>query len=145
MTERALKLAVPLIAKFEGLRLRAYQDSVGVWTIGYGHTKGVKPGDVWTQEHAEAMLTAEVREFMRGVEAKLRVPVTDEQLAALTSFAYNVGLGAYGKSTLLKKLNLANYDAATREFQKWNKAGGRVLAGLTSRRRAESELFERTA
>lgn len=141
--QAALNTAVPFIAEFEGLRLKAYRDPVGIWTIGYGHTQGVRPGDVWTREQAEEALRSEVAKFMTGVEELVDVPLTLNQLAALTSFSYNVGLGALRRSSLLKRLNEENYAAAANQFLRWNRAGGRVLNGLTRRRRAEKELFLR--
>lgn len=141
MNTEALDIAVPLIARFEGCKLRAYHDAVGVLTIGYGHTKGVKEGDVWTQERADHALRREVSEFMEGVERLIKVPVNAHQLAALTSLAYNIGLTAFHQSTLLRKLNAGDYDGATVEFQKWNKAGGHVLNGLVARRNDERQEF----
>lgn len=135
---------IELIKSFEGCRLEAYQDSVGVWTIGWGHTKNVRPGDTLTQEEADRIFADEVNdEYAAGVERLLKVPVNENQFAALVSFAFNLGLGNLGKSTLLRKLNAGDSTGASREFLKWNRAGGKVLAGLTRRRVAEKDLFLR--
>lgn len=141
LKEDALDIAVPMIAKFEGCRLHAYQDSVGVWTIGYGHTKGVKPNDSIDQETASRWLREEVSVFMDTVMHYVHVPVNEHQLAALTSFAYNVGAGALKRSTLLRLLNSGRYEQAAHEFNKWTKAGGRVLTGLVRRRNEEMQEF----
>jgi len=130
-----------LIKEFEGLRLKAYRCPAGVLTIGYGHTGGVREGQVLTQEEAEELLKKDLLVFERGVRNYVKVPLTDNQFSALVSFSYNVGLGAFGKSTLLRKLNARDYNGAATEFAKWNKGGGKVLLGLTRRRTAEKELF----
>lgn len=132
---------VILIKAFEGLRLKAYQDAVGVWTIGYGTTRGVKPGQEITEAQAEAFLKADLNRFERAVSQAVRIPINDNQFSALVSFTYNVGSGALRSSTLLRKLNRRDVYGAAREFPRWNRAGGRILAGLTRRRRAEQALF----
>ncbi|MEM6251751.1 MAG: lysozyme [Cyanobacteria bacterium P01_D01_bin.156] len=132
---------VGLIKSFEGLRLRAYQDAVGVWTIGYGTTRGVKPGQEISEAQAEALLKTDLTRFESSVNQALRVPVNDNQFAALVSFTYNVGSGAMRSSTLMRKLNRRDIYGASNEFLRWNRAGGRVLAGLTRRRKAERALF----
>lgn len=137
------------IQKSEGLRLKAYPDpGTGgePWTIGYGHTSmagppSVKRGMVITREEAEAILRRDVEKFAQGVAARIKVPVTDNQFGALVSFAFNVGLGNFAKSTLLKKLNAKDYKGAANEFMKWTKAAGRVLPGLVARRQEERSLF----
>ena len=135
------KQTLDLIKKFEGCRLKAYLCPAGVLTIGYGHTKSVKPNQTITQKQADELLLADLTEFERGVKSSLIVPINDNQLGALVSFAYNVGIGALQKSTLLKKLNAKDYQGASSEFLRWNKAGGKELKGLTLRRQAERELF----
>ena len=130
---------INLIKKFEGLRLAAYQDSVGVWTIGYGHTEGVKKGDKISAEQADALLMHDLAIFQRGVNRAVNVPLTQGQFDALVSFAFNLGVGALQGSTLLRKLN-AGSDASS-EFERWVYAGGVQLAGLVRRRGAERELF----
>ena len=134
-----------LIKKFEGCKLRAYQDSVGVWTIGVGHTKGVVEGDVITEEEADEYLRADVREAEECVSRAVTLPLTQGEFDACVSFVFNVGCGAFRGSTLLKRILDSDFDGARLEFARWNKAGGQVLAGLTARRKAEAEMFEGTA
>ena len=130
-----------LIKDFEGLRLNAYQDAVGVWTIGYGHTNTAYPGQRITTAQATALLRQDVANFENAVNRAVRVPLNENQFAALVSFAYNVGSGALNSSTLLRRLNAGDTFGAANEFLRWNRAGGRVLAGLTRRREAERSLF----
>lgn len=130
-----------LIKGFEGLRLSAYQDSAGVWTIGYGHTGNVKPGDRITQAEAERLLQQDTAWAQQAVRDQVKVPLTQGQFDALTSFTFNLGAGALEKSTLLKKLNAGDYAGAQAEFGKWVHAGGEVLQGLVRRRAAEADLF----
>lgn len=133
-----------ILKYFEGCRLTAYQDSVGVWTIGYGHTKGVHAGMSITQEEAEQMLLIELEEYEGYIEKYVIVPLTQNQFDALVVWVYNLGPTNLRRSTLLKELNSGNYTAAGKEITKWNKAGGKVLAGLVKRREAEAELFNET-
>ncbi len=130
-----------LVAKFEGCRLKAYQDVVGIWTIGYGQTNGVKRGMVWTQKQADDDLLTTLDEFGRGVAQLIHVPIDQNQFDALVSFTYNVGLGNFKTSTLLRKLNANDFVGAHDEFVRWNKAGGKVVLGLTHRREAEAAVF----
>ena len=130
-----------ILKYFEGCKLTAYQDSVGVWTIGYGHTKGVYDGMTITQEEAEQMLLTELEEYEGYVEKYVTVPLTQNQFDALVVWVYNLGPTNFRNSTLLKELNSGNYTAAGKEITRWNKAGGKVLAGLVKRREAEAELF----
>jgi lysozyme len=133
---------VALVKHFEGVRLRAYRDPVGILTIGYGHTGAdVHSGLVISLEQAEEILRFDLRRFERGVTGLVKVPLNDNQFAALVSFAFNLGVGALGRSTLLKKLNAGDYKGAYLEFGKWTRAGGRVLPGLVRRRAAEAQLF----
>jgi len=134
-----------LIKGFEGLRLSAYQDSAGVWTIGYGHTGNVKPGDRITQAQAEDLLQKDTAWAQQAVRDQVKVPLTQGQFDALTSFTFNLGAGALGKSTLQAKLNAGDYAGAQAEFGKWVHAGGQVLQGLVRRRAAEAELFGSSA
>lgn len=137
-----LDITLPLVKGFESRRLNAYQDSVGVWTIGYGATgPGIVRGAVWTCEKAEADLSARLAKLGSQVGACVTRTLTDNQKAALVSFAYNVGINALRSSTLLKKLNTGDFDGAADEFLRWNKAGGKVLAGLTNRRAQERKVF----
>lgn len=134
-----------LIKEFEGCKLVAYLDRIAkppVWTIGWGHTgPDVYDGLVWTQAKADQMLDFRVAEFARGVLDACSEEPNENQLAAMTSFAYNLGLGALRKSTLLKKHNARDFVGAANEFKRWNKAGGEIVAGLTRRRSVESALY----
>lgn len=130
-----------LVKRWEGCRLQAYQDSVGVWTVGYGHTVGVHPGLVWTQEQADQTLAEELGEFAGKVAGLLTEPVSQNQFDALVCFAYNVGVQALHGSTLLRLVNSGDIKGAAAQFPRWNRAGGQVLAGLTRRRAAEQQLF----
>lgn len=135
------KDGVALIKEFEGCKLTAYKCPAGVWTIGIGTTKGVRPGQVITESQAIDLLETDLAKFEKTVASLVKVPVTQPMFDALVSFAYNVGEGALGKSTLLKKLNARDFAGAADQFLVWNKAGGRALAGLTRRRQAERKLF----
>lgn len=131
-----------LIKEFEGLELKAYKDSVGVVTIGYGSTgPHVSMGMTITEAQAEALLKSDVARFEQGVHDLIKVPLTQSQFDALVSFSFNLGLGNLKSSTLLRKLNSLDYSGAANEFTRWNKAGGAVLKGLTRRREAEKALF----
>lgn len=139
----SLVLAVKLIMDFEGCRLKAYRDIVGVWTIGWGETLGVKEGMVWTQAQADAVLRRRVGFFM--LETMRKCPQLflepPERVAACTSLAYNIGLGAFGASTVCRKTKQREFEVAARSFLLWNKAGGRVVRGLTLRRQAEAAVY----
>lgn len=126
---------------FEGLRLEAYQDQVGVWTIGYGHTSGVSPGQTCSQEQAQQWLLEDVQGASFAVNRMVTVQLNQNQFDALVDFTFNLGSGALGGSTLLRLLNAGNTQAAADEFLKWDHAGGVVVAGLTTRRIAEQKLF----
>ena len=129
-----------------GGRITAYLDPVGVPTIGWGHTnhhgRRFKMGDIWSQAECDAEFRSDMVRFEKAVKSLVTVPLKQWQVDALVSFSFNVGEGALGKSTLLRKLNAADYGGAALEFQKWNKAGGAVLKGLTRRRASESLLFQ---
>ena len=133
-----------ILKYFEGCKLTAYQDSVGVWTIGYGHTKGVYDGMTITQDQAEQMLLSELEEYEGYIKDMVTVPLTQNQFDALVVWVYNLGPTNFRNSTLLKELNAGNYNAAGQEITRWNKAGGKVLAGLVKRREAEAQLFSDT-
>lgn len=131
-----------LIKQFESLRLATYKDSVGIPTIGWGHTgPEVKMGQKITQEEAVRLLRADVARFEKAVGRVVRVVLNQNQFDALVSFSFNVGAQALEDSTLLKKLNAGDVQGAADQFPRWNKAGGEVLAGLTRRRAAERSLF----
>lgn len=134
-----------LIRRFEGLRLRAYQDSVGVWTIGYGHTAHVAKGMECSEQQALDWLREDVRTAERCVSSCVTAELTQGEFDALVSWTYNLGCGNLRNSTLLRKLNACDYDGAAAEFERWTKAGGVELAGLVARREAERERFESAA
>lgn len=140
------KNGLALLKNFEGCELTAYQDSVDVWTIGYGWTQPVKgkpvsKGMTITQGTADSLLCSGVVHYEKGVAGLVKVAVNQNQFDALVDFAYNLGVKALEGSTLLKKLNAGDYAGAADEFPKWNKAGGKVLNGLVKRRAAERSLF----
>jgi lysozyme len=110
-------------------------------TIGYGHTKDVRPGDVVTLTEAEKLLIEDLEWSESVVNNQVKVPLNQNQFDALVSFVFNVGSGNFGKSTLLKRLNAGRYDDVPHELKRWNKGGGEVLPGLTRRREAETKLF----
>lgn len=138
---------IELIKKFEGCKLKAYKCSGGVPTIGYGATfyedgSKVKMTDTITQQRADELLQYHVGLFSEKVKPLIKDTINDNQFSALVSFAYNVGVGALSKSTLLKKVNINAKDASiSAEFAKWIKAGGKILSGLEKRRAAESQLY----
>lgn len=136
------KEGIALIKKFEGCELEAYQDSVGVWTIGYGHTKDVSEGMKVTQEEAEAMFMIELEEYEDYVDRLVSVGLSQCQFDALVAWTYNLGPTNLKNSTMLTVLNQARYEEVPREIKRWNKAGGEVLQGLVRRREAEALLFE---
>ncbi len=125
----------------EGVRLTAYQDSVGVWTIGYGHTLGVKAGDVCTAAQADHWLHEDIAAVVACVNSLVTSRINQNQFDALVDFAFNLGCGALSRSTLLRHVNAERFVAARLEFSKWIYAGGEVLAGLVKRRAAEAALF----
>ena len=132
---------VDLVKEFEGFRPTAYICPAGVLTIGYGTTEDVSIGDEVTREEAEEMLMEDLLSASKAIDDLVDVELTQHQYDSLTSFVYNVGREAFKNSTLLRLLNAGNYDGAAAQFGRWNKGGGRVLAGLTRRREAEQELF----
>lgn len=135
-----------LIKRFEGLRLDAYRDAVGVWTIGYGHTSiagtpAVRAGLRISESDAHEILARDVETFAQGVRDAVTVDLSPQQFSALVSFAYNVGLGGFRRSSVLAAINKRDFDAVPRRLNLWAKAGGRVLPGLVRRRAAEGALF----
>jgi lysozyme len=131
-----------LTKQSEGCRLTAYQDAVGVWTIGYGHTSNVQPGDTCTEDQASEWLAQDVQWAVDAVNKYVTVKLNQGQFDALVDFTFNLGVGNLTHSTLLRKLNAGDYAGAAAEFPKWNMAGGRVLAGLVARRAAEQAMFQ---
>ena len=132
---------IALIIEFEGLRLKAYQCPGGVWTIGYGHTAGVKPGMVITEAQAEEYLKADLIAFERYLNG-LGLALNQNQFDALISFIYNVGTGNFSNSTLLRKVRAnPQENSIMDEFLRWVYSKGRVLPGLQRRRLAEMKLY----
>ena len=134
------------VKEFEGLRLKAYKCPASVWTIGYGHTSAagapiVNPDLVITKDEAEEVLARDMEQYEAGVRKYVKVDLTQGQFDALVDFAYNAGVGALQKSTLLKKVNAEKFDEVPAEFMKWTKGGGKELPGLVRRRRAEVKLW----
>lgn len=132
---------IDLVKSFEGLRHAAYKCPAGIWTIGYGTTSGVKPGDVVSSMEAERLLAGDLAKAARAVSRRVAVDINQNQFDALCSFTYNVGRLALAGSTLIRLLNQGNYPGAADQFLRWDKADGATLPGLTRRRQAERELF----
>lgn len=135
------KNGIELIKKYEGCKFDAYLCPANVWTIGYGHTKNVKANDKITQEIAEQLLINDLGWTEKAINTYCLQVLTQNQFDALVSFVFNIGTVAFRASTLLKRINTNQMDLAALEFQRWNKAGGKVLVGLTKRRRDEKALF----
>lgn len=138
--------AIDFIKQVEGSELTVYLDSAKLPTVGTGHLvrpeDGLKVGDTITQERADALLAADLKTAADAVARLVRVTLNENQEAALISFVFNVGVGAFTKSTLLRKLNSGDYPGAADQFGQWVSAGGRVVRGLINRRAAERKLFE---
>jgi lysozyme len=138
---------IKLLHDFEGLKLNAYLCPAKVWTIGYGNTRyedgtPVKSGDVITKERAESLFLRILDTFERGVLSRVRSTLNANQFSALVCLSYNIGLGNFGNSTLLRLVNAnPNNPEIRAQFLRWNKAGGREMQGLTRRRIAESNLY----
>lgn len=135
-----------LIKRWEGLRLTAYQDSVGIWTIGYGHTAKAGPpapkaGMKITEKEADDILTRDLGQYERAVTKAISVAPTSNQFAAMVSLCYNIGPANFATSTVVKLVNAGDPRGAAEAFLRWNKAGGKVLKGLTARREDEKKLF----
>ena len=134
-----------LIKDFEGVRYRAYKDSVGKWTIGVGHL--ILPGEqdlitkVLTDTEVDALLQTDLTKAEKAVDAFVKVPLNDNQRGALVSFVFNLGGGRLASSTLLELVNEKQFDEAASEFPKWSNAGGKRVVGLVRRREAEKQLF----
>ena len=154
-SQKALQISdagIALIKQFEGLRLAAYLDSVGIWTIGYGTTvypngKKVAKGDTCTEAQANEFKANDLKKFVPAVSSLVQVPVTQNQFDSLVSLTYNIGVGAIGGSTLIKKLNVKDYKGAAEQFLVWNKGRVKgvlqVIPGLTNRRAKEKAYFEK--
>ena len=140
-SEYSVESAMDFIEAWEGCRLTAYKCPAGIWTIGYGHTGGVREGQRITEEEALDLLVEDLRAHAERLAPKVKVKVADGQYIALLSLAFNVGVGAVAKSTLLRLLNAGDIEVAGDEFLKWTYAAGRELPGLVRRRREERKLF----
>ncbi|WP_319418862.1 lysozyme [Pleurocapsa sp. FMAR1] len=134
-------LGINLIKKYEGLRTNAYLCPANVWTIGYGHTKGVKQGQMISHLDAEKLLKDDLTVFEKAVVKLVSVPLGQNQFDALVSFVFNVGISAFSGSTLLKLLNQGKTSAVAEQFSRWVNAGGQRLPGLVNRRLDERDLF----
>jgi lysozyme len=130
-----------LTEQFEGCELTAYQDSGGVWTLGYGHTAGVTEGMACTQAQAEAWLTQDIQWAVAVVNDLVTVQLTQGEFDALVDFVFNVGSGSFASSTMLRMLDAGNFAGAADQFARWDLAGGQVVAGLLRRRIAEEGEF----
>jgi len=127
---------------FEGLRLSAYQDTAGVWTVGYGHTgPAILAGMTISEADAEALLRADLADAVACVNRAVSGAMTQNQFDAMVDFCFNAGRGNFLQSTLLRKVNLGDFGGAAIQFGLWVRAGGEVVPGLVRRRRAEAELF----
>ena len=131
-----------LIKKFEGCELKSYQDSVGVWTIGYGHTKGVEEGQERPQDEADEMLASELGEYEGYINDMVECDLEQHQFDALVAWVYNLGPTNLRSSTMLKRLNANDLDDVPNQIKRWDKAGGKVLQGLVRRREAEALMFQ---
>jgi lysozyme len=136
-TDSGLKL----IKEFEGCAFHAYQDKAGVWTIGYGSTRGVCPGMTIDQAQADQRLLEDLHEAMTRVKEQIKVSLNDNQFSALVSFTFNEGAGHLQESLLEKLLNQGNFQGAADQFPRWDRVRGQEVAGLLRRRMAERTLF----
>lgn len=138
----AVAIAVGLVGGFEGLRQTAYQDfsPARVWTVCYGETDGVKRGDHYSKAECDAMLAGRLEEFERGVRSCVSASLTDRQMAASISLAYNIGVGAFCRSSVARAFNAGDIRGGCDAFLRFNRAGGIVFPGLTKRREAERQL-----
>lgn len=128
-------------ARSEGIRLIAYQDSGGVWTIGVGHTKGVKKGQEITYAQAMAFLVEDVKDAVAAVKRRVKVPLTQGQFDALVDLVFNIGEEQFRTSTLLRVLNGGMYEAARMQFPRWKYDNGKVQGGLVVRREGNMKMF----
>ena len=135
------KRGIELIKKYEGCRLKAYKCPAGVWTIGYGHTRNVRPDDIINEEEANVLLGIDIKAHEDNIKRLVKVAINQNQFDALVSFEYNIGYGNFANSTLLRLLNTGNYEGASKQFSRWVYVGDKVLEGLVKRRNAEMELF----
>lgn len=141
MTMKYSEAGYKLTKEFEGLRLMAYQDGGGVWTIGYGHTMGVKKGDLITEGQAQRFLEFDVMDSVDAVNKLVKVQLTQNEFDALVDFVFNMGEPQFTTSTLLRKLNSGDFKGAADQFKRWNLDNGKIEKGLVRRRKAEEDLF----
>lgn len=130
-----------LLEQLEDLRLEAYLDTAGVWTIGIGHTLNVKKGDTITEEQAYELLHADLKRYERAVNRNVKVALSQRQYDALVIFCFNIGTKAFADSTLVRLLNAGDYHGAEDQFHRWIYSGGKITQGLINRRDAEARLF----
>lgn len=145
MNKKTSEVGKNLIKEFEGFRAKAYLCPAGVWTVGYGTTRinghKVSESTQITTEEADVFLEQDLKVFEDAINKHVDVELTQNQFDALVAFVYNVGIGNFQSSTLLKKLNSGDYEGASQQLLRWDKAKGKKLAGLTRRRKAEQKLF----
>ena len=138
---RTSQQGIDFIKRYEGLRLNAYKDAVGVWTIGYGHTLTAKEGMVITEAEAECFLRQDLRTAEDEINKHL-LPLKQHQFDAIASLVFNIGVGAFRKSTLLKRLKMdVNHPDIANQFNRWVYGGGKILPGLVRRRKEEANLY----
>jgi len=130
------------IKDFEGCKLEAYQCSGGVWTIGYGHTRHVQEGDKITNKEADAFLVKDIEMVEHHVDRLVNVHLLTNEWDAIVSWCFNLGCGNLRSSTMLRVINAGDIDKVSEQIVRWDKAGGKVVSGLTRRRKAEAELFD---
>lgn len=142
--KEVLDILEPLVKRFEGLRLSAYQDSAGIWTIGWGHTEGVQPGQVWTLEEAQEALGKDMdtRYTLLLLASPGLVQQSAGRQAALTDFVYNLGIGKYKTSTLRSAVDVGAWQAVKAQLARWVYSAGKIQPGLQARRQAEIDLID---
>ena len=133
---------IALIKHFEGCETKAYQCSADVWTIGYGHTRGVREGDEITEDKAQYMLLEDLKHFEGYVDRLVEVSLNQDQFDALVSWTFNLGPTNLKESTLLEKLNAGHYEEVPAQMARWNRSNGEILEGLKRRRAAEGLLWQ---
>lgn len=141
LMRRTNDAGLDLIKEYEGLRLTTYRCPGGVWTIGYGHTRTVRPNMIITPAQAEGFLREDMYSVEKYVNDLVDVPLSDNQFAALVGFVFNVGVGNFKRSSLLRLLNRGWYEQVPAQLTRWNRVKGEVLGGLARRRAAESRLW----
>jgi len=139
----ALEILIKLIKDSEGCKLKSYKCPAGIWTIGYGQTKGIKEGMVWTQQQAdEDLIKTALQAFNEAIKASPILSTANmEKQTAIADFVYNLGITNYNKSTLKLRVDKGNWVSASTEIKKWNKSNGTILNGLVKRRQLEADLL----